>query len=274
MSEMIFDLQRFSVINNKSDNTLVSGTSDDDKITNGGNDSIVNKEYADNLSISGGAGKDTIRNNGEYSSNTTITGDAGNDFILNNSTDVTISGGAGNDNITNNGSYVSVSAGDGKDSIVNKGSNVTISGGAGNDTIKSTGENVLFVYSGGNDKIYGFNATSSLQIGDGDATYTEKISGNNIIITVGKDKITLEGAADKAVNIAGTALYNGHKYRVFNDNMNWEEAKAYCESLGGHLAVITSAGEQDFVYSLAKQGRLQRRQRHVAMGDQRNFQLL
>ena len=32
--------------------------------------------------------------------------------------------------------------------------------------------------------------------------------------------------------------------------MTWTEAKAYCESLGGHLATITSAGEQAFIESI------------------------
>jgi hypothetical protein len=34
------------------------------------------------------------------------------------------------------------------------------------------------------------------------------------------------------------------KYQVFNEGLTWEDAKSYCESLGGHLAVITSESEQ------------------------------
>ena len=37
---------------------------------------------------------------------------------------------------------------------------------------------------------------------------------------------------------------NGHRYQLFDTSMSWSEAKAYCESLGGHLATITSAEEQ------------------------------
>lgn len=37
---------------------------------------------------------------------------------------------------------------------------------------------------------------------------------------------------------------DGHKYQVFDIFMTWYEAKEYCESLGGHLATITSADEQ------------------------------
>lgn len=38
--------------------------------------------------------------------------------------------------------------------------------------------------------------------------------------------------------------YDGHRYQAFNLQITWLEAKEYCESLGGHLATITSAEEQ------------------------------
>lgn len=38
--------------------------------------------------------------------------------------------------------------------------------------------------------------------------------------------------------------YNGHRYQLFDMPMDWNEAEAYCESLGGHLATITSEEEQ------------------------------
>ena len=37
---------------------------------------------------------------------------------------------------------------------------------------------------------------------------------------------------------------NGHRYQLFDTSMSWNEAEAYCESLGGHLATITSEEEQ------------------------------
>ncbi|MDE6530949.1 MAG: hypothetical protein K2K96_09285, partial [Lachnospiraceae bacterium] len=42
-------------------------------------------------------------------------------------------------------------------------------------------------------------------------------------------------------------LYGGHMYAVYTGPATWTEAKAYCENLGGHLAVITSQEEQDFM---------------------------
>lgn len=46
--------------------------------------------------------------------------------------------------------------------------------------------------------------------------------------------------------------FGEHHYKFFTlDSVNtWEDAKAYCESLGGHLAVITSAEENNFLYQL------------------------
>jgi len=44
--------------------------------------------------------------------------------------------------------------------------------------------------------------------------------------------------------------YNEHYYQVFNIGLTWQEAKVYCEKMGGHLVAITSQEEQDFVYEL------------------------
>ena len=46
--------------------------------------------------------------------------------------------------------------------------------------------------------------------------------------------------------------YNGHSYKLFDIDMTWKDAKAYCEGLGGHLAIINSSGKQKFVESLIK----------------------
>lgn len=43
---------------------------------------------------------------------------------------------------------------------------------------------------------------------------------------------------------------NGHSYAVFDNPTTWSYAKKYCESLGGHLATVTSQGEQDFLSSI------------------------
>ena len=40
---------------------------------------------------------------------------------------------------------------------------------------------------------------------------------------------------------------NGHYYKIIETKMTWTDAKAYCESIGGYLATITSQAEQDFI---------------------------
>ena len=58
-------------------------------------------------------------------------------------------------------------------------------------------------------------------------------------------------ASDGVPGDDGSAfVYNGHSYKVFDIGMPWDEAKAYCENLGGYLAVVTSEDERDFVAGL------------------------
>ena len=44
--------------------------------------------------------------------------------------------------------------------------------------------------------------------------------------------------------------FNENFYKIYNECLTWEEAKLYCENLGGHLATITSIQEQDFICSI------------------------
>ncbi len=51
--------------------------------------------------------------------------------------------------------------------------------------------------------------------------------------------------------ISGGVIYEGfgHTYTVVNENMDWNEAKELCESVGGHLAVVTSQAETELFKS-------------------------
>lgn len=76
-----------------------------------------------------------------------------------------------------------------------------------------------------------FSDGSELEVSDDGWESGESLSGSN------------------GNNIPSDALYyNGHYYAVFNLHSGWEEAKAYCESLGGYLATITSQEENDAVF--------------------------
>lgn len=48
----------------------------------------------------------------------------------------------------------------------------------------------------------------------------------------------------------GAKEYKGHTYYVYSGKVTWKKAKALCEARGGHLATITSSGENKFIKKL------------------------
>lgn len=57
-----------------------------------------------------------------------------------------------------------------------------------------------------------------------------------------------------ALAAGNTVDFNGHRYERIDQSMTWAEAKAYCETRGGHLATITSPEEQNAVESVLQGG--------------------
>ena len=178
------------------DNVTINGGNGNDRISNYGGDSVL---------INGGDDNDTIENYGPDSiigSDVTMSGGAGNDSLYNVGDNASLSGGDGDDTISN-GNYYSSSGNNG-------GNNVTISGGAGNDSIYLGRDKTCLVEyeSGdGNDTIYGFNSTSTLSISSDD--YSTQSSGNDIIVTVdGEEEIVLKNiyATADTLNINGNAF--------------------------------------------------------------------
>ncbi|MBR5719201.1 MAG: hypothetical protein IKX16_09315 [Clostridia bacterium] len=54
-----------------------------------------------------------------------------------------------------------------------------------------------------------------------------------------------------APNIPQDAVeYNGHMYCVFDSSFTWDDAKNYCEYIGGYLVCIDDSAENDFVFSI------------------------
>ena len=51
-------------------------------------------------------------------------------------------------------------------------------------------------------------------------------------------------------DVANAVKWKGHWYAVFTDRLSWEDAKAECEKLGGHLVIIESEAENDFLWGL------------------------
>lgn len=48
----------------------------------------------------------------------------------------------------------------------------------------------------------------------------------------------------------GSIEYNDHCYKVFQQAMTWENAKEFCESMGGHLATAETPDENEFIKDL------------------------
>lgn len=245
-----------------------------------GNDWIFNEivgYYAagSHDTINTGAGNDTVSNDG---ANASISTSTGNDSILNYGANSTIKAGSGNDKIINQsnsydyGSNVSINGGSGNDTIWNNGGEqLTIVGGTGNDSIINSGTKTLYKYANGDGKdiITGFSSTDTLKITG--AKYTRSTVGNDVVLKVGKGSVTLKDAANTTINIQGTLkggnsnnvsipsrangdpndalTYNGHSYYIYSDVANtWEEAQAYCEARGGHLAVINDDNENHMLF--------------------------
>ena len=190
-------------IYNTRSNTLLSGTSENDSIRNGGWFDGSGMAYGgSNVTIVGGAGKDYIHSyNSIYNSienskiseyvtisggtdddnidnrsyNSSISGGDGNDKITNYGDTVTINGDSGNDTVWNNGgSNVTIDAGTGNDTIDNHSSEMSISGNSGNDSIKNHGREVTINGGKGNDSLWGGAGNDSLWGGDGNDTFIYK----------------------------------------------------------------------------------------------------
>lgn len=69
-----------------------------------------------------------------------------------------------------------------------------------------------------------------------------------------KEEKKEEKKEEQAVTIPSQLELNGHSYALFNVTekvaKTWDEAKKYCESLGGYLAIINSEEENQALYQL------------------------
>ena len=53
------------------------------------------------------------------------------------------------------------------------------------------------------------------------------------------------------VSVQRYGVFGGSCYIVEADRLTWADARARCEQLGGHLAVIENQAENQFVFELA-----------------------
>ena len=223
-----------------------------------GKDSVVN--FAENVTILGGAGDDYLENQGPKA---WIEGNDGNDIIRISpkGKGSTIVAGAGNDSVSNNGALVVIDGAAGNDSLVNYAENVTIAGGKGNDFIRSYKGEAVYQYASGdgNDTIEGFDGNSVLFLASGKVDkYLFK--GNDLVLKVGAGSITLKDMKNHYVNMLDasgkfTSKYYGTGYSDLKVIQNFmqtvsesplkgkaslDEAVKASSSYGSFAAVVNS----------------------------------
>ncbi|MBD3879563.1 MAG: hypothetical protein SR1Q5_07765 [Quinella sp. 1Q5] len=86
-----------------------------------------------------------------------------------------------------------------------------IEGGTGNDSLTGGEGADTFVWNkgDGNDKIYGFANEDNISI-SGATVKSVKTSGDNVILTIGSNKISVMGGADKVINYSDDAGVHGY----------------------------------------------------------------
>ncbi len=160
------------------------------------------RNYETAVEVLGTEDGDSISNYGAYS---TVDAGAGNDTITNDR-DYMI--GLRNDNgliryesFEVKGVYSSLVGGAGNDRLVDKVGYSVLNGGAGSDQITLGAFSTLEYGAGdGNDTVVGYNGRNAIHITAG--TYATAKSGNDLIVKVGKETLTLKQAAGVNLNIA------------------------------------------------------------------------
>ena len=64
-----------------------------------------------------------------------------------------------------------------------------------------------------------------------------------------KDMISFKAEAASSASTSAVE-FNGHYYKVYEIDKLWNDAKTYCESVGGYLATVTSKEENEFLMSI------------------------
>ncbi|MBR2180148.1 MAG: hypothetical protein IJ862_07135 [Selenomonadaceae bacterium] len=202
---------------------------------------------------------------GTYSGSSTTTTTSTLNITNSYKSPITVDSGVKNINASNRTTAVKITGNSLANSIKGGKGNNTLVGGKGNDTLTGgSGKNVFQYANGdGSDVITNYGNNDTIEITDG--IYSTQTSGNDVIVKVDNGSITLKNAKGKTLNIAGNVsskvsvasgavTYNGHSYKLYTLGKTWDEAKTYCENLGGHLVAVNTSAEQSFVESMIRNG--------------------
>ena len=81
---------------------------------------------------------------------------------------------------------------------------------------------------------------------------SDKMTDSDLVLYAGWTYKEDYNPFDNNVQDAPVMSFGGHQYQLIMTGRTWEEAKAYCESVGGYLVTITSEQEQNAVYNYIK----------------------
>ena len=74
------------------------------------------------------------------------------------------------------------------------------------------------------------------------------LTENEVLSQLEHNFVLNEESGITSCEYCNAATYDGRIYKIFDDSsLCWFDAYAYCDDLGGHLATITSADEQQFI---------------------------
>ena len=231
-----------------------------------GNDYIRN--FASNATIWAGHDNDTVFSH-ENTHNNSILGGPGIDVIVGFDTNSTFYGGTENDRIAIYGNSNKILGEDGNDAILlSGGSNNIVNGGLGNDIIiLESASNSVIEYSegNGNDIIYGFEENDRINIA---GNYSTSTSGQNVLLLVGTETITLDSAKGLIINVNGKKIdtadtvSSGEPIRplvsslvtvpsVWYDNVRTIRGTSIADNINSNISnvLIKALGGNDSVYS-------------------------
>ncbi len=265
------------VLNGGADNDTVRGGDGEDILDGGDGSDRVSGGAGDDL-VSGGAGLDRIEGNDGNdilhggADNDTVLGDAGVDYVYGDTGNDRVRGGDGNDFVYGGEGNDQVFGDDGDDMVYGGNGNDLAQGGLGNDTIYGeAGFDKVFGHEG-DDIIYGGDDNDRLY-GNEDNDLINGDAGNDILIGgegddtlnggIGAD--TLYASGDTIITVADILAANpnisfnsdtGNFYQVvLAASTNYATAESgatatVVNGVAGHLATITSQGENDYIESL------------------------
>ena len=95
------------------------------------------------------------------------------------------------------------------------------------------------------------DSTSKVTLTNTTGVFNLSASGSTeaeCFVKVGQSaSINVEAIMKEELLDEGYHIFDGHVFKAITDTKTWENAKLYCEALGGHLATITSAKKQAFM---------------------------